>query len=316
VARASWPVAAADGIGFSGGTGPGDAALWTFGGRSYDLSHHALLIGVLNVTPDSFSDGGRFSEVDPAVAHGLRMAAEGADLIDVGGESTRPGAAPVAVEEELARVVPVVRGLVGAGLAVPVSVDTSKAAVAQAALEAGASVVNDVTGLEGDPEMVPVVAGSACGVVVMHMQGDPRTMQAAPTYRDVVAEVGAYLARRVRELGAAGVAPERVLVDPGIGFGKTLDHNLALLRGIAAIGRATGRPVLVGVSRKSFIGAVIGGGALADREAPTVALTALARALGAGAVRVHDVLPNARALRAAEAVLGAGTAPAPGPDGG
>lgn len=277
---------------------------WRAGGRVFGPGDRGLVMGVLNVTPDSFSDGGRWLDVAAAVARGVEMVEEGAVLVDVGGESTRPGAAAVVAEEEARRVVPVVDGLRRAlGERVLISVDTSKAEVAAAALEVGAGVVNDVTGLEGDAGMMRVVAGSDCGVVLMHMQGTPRTMQSAPAYGDVVAEVGDYLAARVAACGAAGIDPERLLGDPGIGFGKGLEHNLALLRGLREVGRRAGRPLLVGVSRKSFIGAVVGGGTAEDRDWPTVGLTAFSRQQGAAVVRVHEVRGNVEAMRMVEAVL-------------
>jgi dihydropteroate synthase len=257
-------------------------------------------MGVLNVTPDSFSDGGRFADPAAAVACGLAMAAEGAAILDVGGESTRPGAEPVPADVESARVLPVIRGLRARwdGL---ISIDTAKAAVAAAALEAGADIVNDVTGLRGDPAMAAVCRAARCGVVVMHMQGEPRTMQQAPFYQDVAAEVAAFLLARRDALVAAGLEADRLCYDPGIGFGKTVAHNLELLR---ALGRLAppGRPLLLGVSRKSFLGRVLGTGDLAAREWPTVALTAWAREAGARVFRVHEVRPNVEALRMAEEV--------------
>jgi len=259
------------------------------------------LMGVVNVTPDSFSDGGRFVDPDLAVAHALRLVAEGAVILDVGGESTRPGAAPVDVDEELRRVVPVVERLAGE-TETPISVDTSKAAVARAALAAGASVVNDVTGLEGDPAMLPLVAETGCDVCVMHMRGEPRTMQNDPRYDDVVADVKAYLARRRDALVAAGVAPERITLDPGIGFGKTYEHNLELLRRVGEL-HELGRPLLVGHSRKRFLGQILGDPD-ADRTAATVGVAVWLASQGVQLIRVHDVRPVADALRAYAAVSG------------
>lgn len=261
-------------------------------------------MGVVNVTPDSFSDGGRFFErkqldVDHAVAHALRLAADGAAILDVGGESTRPGAAPVSAEEELARVVPVIERLVEA-TDVAISIDTSKAAVAQAALAAGASIVNDVTGLEGDPDMLGVVAGADCGVCVMHMRGTPRTMQDDPQYEDVVAEVMAYLAGRRDVLLAAGIAPESLTLDPGIGFGKTFEHNLELLRRIGEF-HALGCPLLVGHSRKRFLGQILGDPE-ADRTAATAGVSVWLASQGVQVIRVHDVRPVADAIGAYRAV--------------
>ena len=261
-------------------------------------------MGILNVTPDSFSDGGAHCGSETALVHARRMIAEGATLIDIGGESTRPGALPVSAEQEIARTLPVVAALRAEwdGL---VSIDTSKAAVAAAALAAGADIVNDVSGLLADAAMAGVCAASGCGVVVMHMQGSPQTMQAAPRYADVVAEVRAFFAERFQTLTAAGIEPAALCFDPGIGFGKTVDHNLALLRALGEISVA-GRPLLLGVSRKSFIGSILGTDDLDAREWPTVALTARAREMGVMLHRVHAVRPNVEALRMSEAILGAG----------
>ena len=257
-------------------------------------------MGVLNVTPDSFSDGGRFLDRRAAVAHGLELWHQGADLVDVGGESTRPGAPEVGAREEAARVVPVVSALTDAG--VMVSVDTSKAVVAAAAVEAGAAVINDVTAL-ADPAMAAVAADSRCGVVLMHMQGSPRTMQTDPRYHDVVAEVRDLLLQRVERAIAAGVAGTRICLDPGIGFGKNLDHNLALLgRGIAALA-ATGHPILVGASRKSFLEKILGPIPPLERDTATAAAHALAIAGGAAAIRVHSVVEGLRSARVADAIV-------------
>ena len=255
-------------------------------------------MGVLNVTPDSFSDGGQFLDPGAAVAHGRRLEQEGADMIDVGGESTRPGAEPVAESDELRRVLPVVEQL-AAQVGIPLSIDTSKAAVAGEAIGAGASFVNDVTALAGDPGMAAVVVDSGVDVCLMHMKGAPRTMQQDPRYEDVVSEVASFLEQRLEFATACGIAEQRIWLDPGIGFGKALDHNLELLRRLDEI-VALGRPVLVGASRKRFIGALTGkpegqrlGGSLA------AALIAIER--GAAMLRVHDVA----ATRDAIAVLGA-----------
>jgi dihydropteroate synthase len=256
-------------------------------------------MGIVNVTPDSFSDGGEHATEDAAVAHGLALLAEGADILDVGGESTRPGAAPVSEAEELRRVVPVVRRLAAAGALV--SVDTMKASVAQAALEAGAAIVNDITA-GGDPAMLPLVARSGVGVVLMHMQGEPRTMQQDPRYHDVVKEVAAFLLERARAAEAAGVPREAIALDPGLGFGKTQAHNLALLRGLPEIAML-GYPLLVGASRKGFLGALTGGAPPQDRVEASVAAHVLAAERGAQVVRVHDVKAHKRALAVADEVL-------------
>jgi len=260
----------------------------------------ARLIGVVNVTPDSFSDGGRFLEPQRAIDHGLAMVADGADLLDVGGESTRPGSAGVSIAEELARVVPTLDGLVGCG--VPISIDTSKAAVAAAAIDAGATMVNDVTALRGDPELAGLCAERRVELVLMHMLGTPRTMQEDPTYVDVVDEVKAFLAARIEVAVSAGVEERRIWVDPGIGFGKTAEHNLELLRRLGEL-RGLGRPLLVGTSRKSFIGAFTGR-EVDDRLGGTIASNVLAVRSGADAVRVHDVREVRDALLVAEAILG------------
>lgn len=279
--------------------------IWITRRTTLDLTQRARVMGILNVTPDSFSDGGAYSGVEAALVHARRMIAEGAELIDIGGESTRPGAAPVSASEEIARTAPVIAALrvEWDGL---ISIDTSKAAVAEAALAAGADIVNDVTGLFGDAEMPELCASSACGVVVMHMQGTPRTMQEAPHYRDVVAEVSAFFAERLATLTAAGINPAALCFDPGIGFGKSLAHHLALLRAVGEIS-AGGRPILLGVSRKSFIGKILGTDDLAAREWPTVALTAHAREQGVMLHRVHSVRANCEALRMVEAILGPDT---------
>ena len=249
-------------------------------------------MGVLNVTPDSFSDGGLFVDPADAIAHGRRLLEEGAALVDVGGESTRPGAAPVSAEEELARVEPVLEGLGG----LPVSIDTSKAAVARRALELGAELVNDVTALRGDPAMAEVVADGDAFVCLMHMQGEPRTMQVAPRYDDVVSDVLAFLEERIAFAVENGIPEERICVDPGIGFGKTPDQNLELLRRLDEL-RALGRPVLVGVSRKSTLGKVLGdAGATTGSLAASVAAAVAAFERGAWMIRAHDVRETVEAL--------------------
>jgi dihydropteroate synthase len=274
------------------------------------------LMGIVNVTPDSFSDGGLFLDSRAAVAHGLELVEQGADILDIGGESTRPGAEPVGVEEELRRVVPVVEGLAAATESVAiaprgsretsmprrpqVSIDTSKAAVARAALAAGATLVNDVSALRADPEMAAVVAESGADCCLMHMLGSPRTMQRAggPRYKDVVDEVKAFLEERLAFAVDAGVAERRIVLDPGIGFGKTVEHNLALLRRLDEV-VALGRPVMIGTSRKSFLG-----GTLAERLPGTIATNVMALERGASVFRVHDVAPVAAALAVAAATLG------------
>lgn len=266
-----------------------------------------VIQGVLNVTPDSFSDGGTFlgddGDLAPAIAAGLQMVADGADIIDVGGESTRPGAQPVSEELELARTVPVVRALAGRGTVV--SIDTTKAAVARAAVDAGAVIVNDVSAGRMDPDLLPTVADLGVVYVLMHMQGTPRTMQHDPTYGDVVAEVFDHLTIGLHRLQTAGVDPERVIVDPGIGFGKTLEHNLVLLQRLREL-TSLGRPVLVGASRKSFIGRLTGTTDPADRLEGSLAAATLAVAGGARIVRVHDVAATVRSVAIADAVRAAG----------
>ena len=259
-------------------------------------------MGIVNVTPDSFSDGGRFAGPAEAVRHAQRLVDEGADLIDVGGESTRPGAAPVEVEEEARRVVPVIRAL-ARRLAVPVSIDTSKAAVAQRAIDAGASLVNDVTALRGDPQMAQIVAKARVSVILMHRRGTPQTMQQAPRYQDVVGEVRKFLAQASRRAQGAGIRSDRILLDPGLGFGKTVRHNLLLLRHLDAL-VALGQPVVVGPSRKSFIGRVLNAEIL-DRLEGTLACVAYAMRQGAAMVRVHDVKPAVDLIRMWNAIQSA-----------
>lgn len=265
-------------------------ARWACGGRVFDLAR-PLVMGVVNVTPDSFSDGGRFFDFEQAVAHGAQLIAEGADLLDIGGESTRPGAAAVDVDEELARVIPLVRALRGRG--VPISVDTSKPEVMRVALAEGASVVNDVRALQS-PGALEAVAATDCGVVLMHMQGEPGTMQLAPRYDDVVREVAGFLRARRDALAAAGVARERIALDPGFGFGKTVAHNFALLARLHEL-TALGQPLLVGLSRKSMLGHVTGR-AVDARVHASVAAAVLAAERGARILRVHDVAATRDAL--------------------
>jgi len=274
---------------------------WKIAGRVFDLSRHGLIMGVLNVTPDSFSDGGKFLAVEKAVEHGLTMVGEGAQIIDVGGESTRPGAASVAVEEELRRVIPVIKKL-RAKIDIVISIDTSKAQVARAAIEAGASIVNDVTGGRGDREMMPFVAEIKAAFIIMHMQGDPRTMQSDPRYVDVISEVADFFRQQYACAVECGIDPMAIAFDPGIGFGKTLEHNLDLLAQLERI-RVHKRPLVVGVSRKSFLAKLTGSSEMNDRLASAVALTSVLRARGADVFRVHDVKENVNALRVTEAIL-------------
>ncbi|HBT46263.1 MAG TPA: dihydropteroate synthase [Peptococcaceae bacterium] len=257
-------------------------------------------MGILNVTPDSFSDGGLYFDLEKAVARAREMAAAGADIIDIGGESTRPGADPLPLEEELRRVIPVVDRL-SRELSVPLSVDTYKAEVARAALEHGATIINDISGLRADPEMARVVARFGCPVVVMHIKGTPKNMQDNPTYEDVIGEVKDYLRRGVEMAVAAGLAREKVIVDPGIGFGKNLEHNLEILRRLEEF-KDLGQPLLVGTSRKSFIGRILD---LEPRERVwgTAATVALSIARGADIVRVHDVREMKQVVRVTDAIV-------------
>ena len=257
-------------------------------------------MGVVNVTPDSFSDGGLFLDADAAVEHGLRLTAEGADILDIGGESTRPGADPVGEDEELRRVVPVIERL--AGGQVRLSIDTTKVPVARVALEAGASLVNDVSALRFDPGMAALVAETGAGCCLMHMLGEPRTMQEDPRYDDVVSEVKAFLEERLAFAVGEGIDEARVWLDPGIGFGKTVEHNLELLRRLDEI-VAIGRPVVVGTSRKSFLGKLAGGRDEAERLPGTIATNVLALERGASVFRVHDVAQNVDALAVAAATV-------------
>jgi dihydropteroate synthase len=266
------------------------------------------LMGIVNVTPDSFSDGGRFLEAEAAIAHGFELIGEGAEIVDVGGESTRPGAEPVGAEEELRRVRPVIEAIAatidGPVAARPqISIDTSKASVARAALEAGATLVNDVTALRGDPQMASVVAESGAECCLMHMLGEPRTMQEEPRYGDVVDDVKAFLLARLEFAVGEGIAEDRVLLDPGIGFGKTVAHNLELLRRLAELAEL-GRPLVIGTSRKSFLGRVAGTQEASQRLAGTLATNVLALERGASVFRVHDVAPAREALTVAAATLG------------
>ncbi len=288
--------------------------IWQTRRHTLDLTRQAAIMGVLNVTPDSFSDGGDFIDPDLATAHALQMERDGATIIDVGGESTRPGAGIVPAATEIARVVPVIERLRRAS-DVTISIDTSKSAVARAAIAAGADIINDVTGLTGDPAMIPLAAETKVGVVIMHMQGTPQTMQINPTYTDVVAEVREFLRQQMEATITSGIDPMAIALDPGIGFGKTADHNRRLLANCEAFTlapldaspSASTRPVLIGVSRKSFLGHLAGSNTLADRFWPGVALTSLCREQGARIFRVHDVAAHRDAVRMTEAILHADT---------
>jgi dihydropteroate synthase len=281
-------------------TAPSRVGHWRLRSRTLSFGPLPSLMGIVNVTPDSFSDGGRFFDANAAVEHGLRLTSEGADLLDVGGESTRPGSLPVDAEEELRRVVPVIRELC-AQTNLPVSIDTSKASVARAAIDAGAEIINDVTALAGDPDMLPLAAKTGCGLCAMHMQGLPRTMQQAPVYHDVVAEVLEFLRLRRDALQDAGIEPDRIAVDPGIGFGKTTEHNLQLLSNARQF-HTLGCPVLIGHSRKRFIADVIrcrspnAAPAIPDPTAGTIAVALSLVRQQIQILRVHDVATVREAL--------------------
>ena len=277
--------------------------IWQTARGVIDLGCRGAVMGILNVTPDSFSDGGEHFSTERAIAHAVRMCEEGAAIIDVGGESTRPGSSPVPAAEEAGRVLPVVAGLLARVPSCLVSVDTSKAEVARAALDAGAAIINDVTALRGDPAMRRVVAEAGAGVVLMHLRGTPATMQQNPYYANVVKEVRNHLQESMKAAQEAGIDGRCIALDPGIGFGKGLEHNLTLLRHLPEL-RLDDRPLVLGVSRKSFLAKIAPAASMPERLWPTVALTALLRAQGAQVLRVHDVRENLAALRAAEAVLG------------
>ncbi len=271
--------------------------LYRFGTIQYDLSTRTFLVGVLNVTPDSFSDGGKFFDRKRAVEHGLRMVEEGADFIDVGGESTRPGSEPIPVDEELRRVLPVIEGL-AAKVTVPISIDTYKAAVAKRALEAGATIVNDITGLRFDPEMVHVIVGCDASVIIMHMQGTPKTMQQNPVYAEVVSEVRTFLSKQAAFAEKQGIS--QILIDPGIGFGKRLEHNLEIFRRLNEF-TVLGYPLLIGPSRKSFIGTILNL-PVDSRFEGTAAAVAVSILNGANLVRVHDVQAMKRVSMVVDAI--------------
>jgi dihydropteroate synthase len=276
--------------------------IWRTKNREFDLSRGPLVMGIVNVTLDSFSDGGKCLDPRAAVEHALRFEAEGADIIDIGGESTRPGAEPVEAEEEMARVLPVIWKL-ESSVKCALSIDTSKAEVAEAALEAGAEIVNDVAGLR-DPRMAAVAAKAGAGLVIMHMRGEPRTMQDAPAYENVTADIREFFRQSFDRAIACGMTPEQIAFDPGIGFGKTADHNLTLIRSVAEL-RVENRPLVLGASRKSFLAKITGAREMQERLGPTLAVTALARAHGVNIFRVHDVLENVRVLKITEAILNA-----------
>jgi dihydropteroate synthase len=259
---------------------------WRCRDRVLTLGARTIVMGILNVTPDSFSDGGRCLDLASARARAIQMAEEGADIIDIGGESSRPGSAPVSVEEEIRRVVPVVEALRGATDCI-LSVDTRKAEVAERALEKGAHVINDISAMTHDERMPDIAKQSKAGVILMHMKGEPATMQQNPRYDDVVEEVAQWLEARLRDLSSRGIDPSSMALDPGIGFGKTMDHNMMLLRGLARLGR-TGRAIVVGVSRKRFLGAITGR-EVGDRAAASLGAAAYAIMRGAHIIRVHDV---------------------------
>jgi dihydropteroate synthase len=275
--------------------------LWKIGDRVFDLSRQGMIMGVLNVTPDSFSDGGEFFAVDQAVEHGVRMATEGAHIVDIGGESTRPRAEPISAQEELRRVIPVIEQLRKKSEVI-ISIDTSKAEVARVAVRAGASIVNDITGGRGDEEMMPLMAKTKSAFIIMHMQGTPLTMQVAPQYKNVVSEIADFFRQQYARAIVYNIDPMAIAFDPGIGFGKTLEHNLELLAQIERL-RECDRPIVVGVSRKSFLGKLINSKQMSDRSAPGVALTSLLRARGADVLRVHDVKENVNALKVTDAIL-------------
>lgn len=275
--------------------------IWKTATRSLDLSSRAHIMGILNTTPDSFSDGGNFTTQHTALAHAREMIAHGATIIDIGGESSRPGASSVSPEEEISRTAPLIHTIRAQwnGL---ISIDTTKATVAREALAAGADIVNDISGLTADPEMPALCASTSCGLVIMHMQGTPGNMQDNPTYNDVSAEIRAFFQERLTTLTSAGIHPSHLCFDPGIGFGKTLKHNLTLLRDLPTLA-PTGHPLLLGISRKSFLSKISDSPTPADRDAATIALTTLARQQGIMLHRVHDTQGTLRAIRSTERML-------------
>ena len=299
-ARRPCTTSASSARGYDGAVG---GPVWRVGERAFDCSERTLVMGILNVTPDSFSDGGRFLDRAAAVAHAARMVDDGADILDVGGESTRPGSNAVSVDEELERVRPVIERLAELHPAIPISIDTRKASVAAEALTAGASIVNDVSG-GADPDMFDIVRDRDAAVVLMHMRGDPATMQEAPRYDDVVGEVHEYLRQRIEAAELAGIDPERIAIDPGIGFGKDLEHNLELMRRVDVLLNLR-RPVLVGPSRKRFLGTILDVPE-DDRVEGTIGAVVWLVSRGAHLARVHDVREVVRAVRVADAIARAG----------
>jgi dihydropteroate synthase len=273
---------------------------WTLKTRDLTHTHLPLLMGILNVTPDSFSDGGQFQLVENAVARALQMEADGADIIDIGGESTRPGAEPVALDEELRRTIPVIREL-ATQIRIPISIDTTKAEVARQAVEAGAEIVNDISGLTFDPDMLEVCRLHDAGICLMHIQGTPQTMQQNPTYGDVVREVTEFLQQQVDRCLMAGILPERMSVDPGIGFGKTAEHNLQLLKSVSRLQQDLQRPVLIGHSRKRFLSKILGR-SLEERESGTIGVSIALAEQGVDILRIHDVRSVRDAIVAWDAV--------------
>jgi dihydropteroate synthase len=274
--------------------------IWQCGKYKLDTSHRTLVMGILNVTPDSFSDGGRYLDPQTAVGQGLRMAEDGADIIDIGGESTRPGAPKVSLDQELQRVLPVIERL-ASKLKLPVSIDTYKSKVAEKALQAGASIVNDISGLNFDPEMAHTVSAYKAGLVLMHIQGTPENMQADPRYEDLLSEVGSYLKASIKLAAAAGIKHQAIAIDPGIGFGKTVEHNLSLIRDLGYYKRFN-CPVVVGVSRKSFIGKLNRDIPASERLPGSLAAAVLAVHNGASVIRCHDVKETVQAMRTARAI--------------
>jgi dihydropteroate synthase len=278
--------------------------IWKLRDRSVNLSRSGLIMGVLNVTPDSFSDGGQFVDEEAAFRHAARMAAEGAAILDIGGESSRPGSEPVALEEEVRRVIPIMKRIRAAFPDHLLSIDTYKAETARQAVESGADIINDISALRADQGMIDVLKGSDAGVILMHMRGTPKTMQLEPRYDDVVREVFEFLRRRRDDLVQSGIDPARIAIDPGYGFGKRVQDNVELVRQIGRFAEL-GQPIVVGISRKSMIAHLLGNPKLRseDRMWPTVALTSLLREKGARIFRVHDVRPNLESLRMTEAIL-------------
>lgn len=268
--------------------------------QKLELGRHTLIMGILNVTPDSFSDGGLFSDVEIAVEHAERMAAEGAHIIDVGGESSRPGADPVSSEVEMNRVLPVIEQL-AKRVEIPISIDTYKSSVARRAIDAGACIVNDITALQGDPDMASIAAKADVSVVLMHMRGIPENMQSAPRYDSLISEIISFLEARIQAAIDAGISPERIIIDPGIGFGKTVAHNLEIIRRLREF-KSLGKPILMGTSRKSFIGKVLGLSSDVRLEG-TAATVAVAIVNGADIVRVHNVKEMARVARMTDAIV-------------